>query len=142
MTETLTDYAVESITFELTELEQLNIDVAEIAGWENIEEWNPNPKARKPKRSFTGTNKGHPELGVHIPDYVNDLNAIVSVFDAFDLDWNIGKDCNAYNCHGQGDGIGIIEEYAETPAIALCKLLLELDPKPETKPEVIEATFG
>lgn len=140
MTETLTNYTVETeaIAPELTELEQLNLKVAAIAGWEKIEVWNPHVA----KKTFTGWNEKNPKLGIFVPDYTSDLNAIVSVFDAFDLDWNIGKDCNAYNCHGQGDGIGIIEEYAETPAIALCKLLIELNPKLETKPEVIEATFG
>lgn len=106
---------------------ELNLAVAARAGWENIEEWNPNPKTRKPKRTFTGTNKKHPELGIFIPDYTSDLDAIVAAFDSFDLDWNIGKDCNAYNCGYIGETL-ITECYAETPAIALCKLLLKLAP--------------
>ena len=140
MTETATNYNVDAIASELTELEQLNLDVAAIAGWTNIEVWQPDRNL--PIRTFQGENKAHPKLGKFVPKYVESIDAIVAVFDAFDLDWNIGKDCNAYNCYGLGDGVEIIDEYAETPAIALCKLLLELNPKPETKPEVIEATFG
>lgn len=140
MTETATNYNVDAIASELTELEQLNLKVAAIAGWTDIEVWQL--ERNLPIKTFQGENKAHPELGKFVPKYVESIDAIVSVFDAFDLDWNIGKDCNAYNCYGQGGGIGIIDEYAETPAIALCKLLLELNPKPETKPEVIEATFG
>lgn len=132
----------------LTPLEQLNLDVAAIAGWENIEEWNPNPKTRKPKRTFTGTNKKHPELGVHIPDYTSDLNAIVAAFDAEKLGWTLSS-LGYASC-------GITGAYAETPAIALCKLLIELAPNlPKSEevqvidddgdidePKVIEAAFG
>lgn len=168
MTEAATEYKTDDAIapadgLQLTPLEQMNLAVAAIAGWENIQEWNPNPKTRKPKRAFTGTNKKHPELGVHIPDYTRDLNAIVAVF----------TDCmGTLGCHFQLDfapseyysppskpflatGFGR-HVYNESPAIALCKLLLELAPTlPKSEevqvidddgdidePKVIEAIFG
>lgn len=140
----------------LTPLEQLNLDVAAIAGWENIEEWNPNPKTRKPKRTFTGTNKKHPELGIHIPDYTSDLNAIANALNQFRIDWTVSADGDAFSLSEGKNGLDV-EVSGETPAIALCKLLLELAsnlPKSEPEiqvidddgdvdaPTVIEATFG
>ena len=144
----------------LTPLEQLNLDVAAIAGWENIEEWNPNPKTRKSKRTFTGTNKKHPELGVHIPDYTSDLNAIAKALKLMDIDWSTSSRGYALNLCTPSfkDGKSfVVEAYGQTPAIALCKLLLELAPTlPKPEPEVqiidddgdideskvIEAVFG
>lgn len=133
-------------------LEQLNLYVAAIAGWENIEEWNPNPKTRKPKRTFTGTNKKHPELGVHIPDYTSDLNAITSAIRGLDIYYRVSYDPVLRIAHA----FSLTEHDAhdETEAIALCKLLLQLAPKPEPQvqiidddggidePTVIEAMFG
>ncbi len=54
---TNTSNETETIAPELTELDQLNLKVAAIAGWENIQEWNPNPKTSKFKKVFQGTNK-------------------------------------------------------------------------------------
>ncbi len=114
---------------------ELNLAVAAIAGWENIQEWNPNPKTEKPKKVFQGTNKKHPELGIFVPDYTRDLNAIIAVF----------TDCmGTLGCHFQLDfapseyysppskpflaaGFGH-HVYDESPAIALCKLLLGIAP--------------
>ncbi len=104
---------------------KLTLEVAAIAGWENIEEWNPNPKTEKPKRTFTGTNKNHPELEI-VPDYTSDLNAIAKVFDFLDLDWACNRNANRYAYathykHGQ-----MVTTTDSSLAIALCKLLLKL----------------
>lgn len=147
MTETIATYSVEpsddrdftleeiqaiaddAIAFELTELEQLNLKVAAIAGWENIKEWNP---SHKPKKVFQGTNKKHPELGIFVPDYTRDLDAIAPLV-----------------AH-------LVASSEISLAHALCKLLLELAPNlPKfelevqvidddgdiDEPTVIEATF-
>jgi hypothetical protein len=169
MTETATNYNVDAIASELTELEQLNLKVAAIAGWENIEEWSPNPKTRKPKRTFTGTNKKHPELGIFVPDYTGDLNAIADLVNRFCfIDGRIYKvtfepSDPEYGSLGEfrvfsEDIHRKYEAFGISMALALCAFLLELHPylilhpeaiaafekisKPETKPEVIEATFG
>lgn len=156
MTEVIEDIAT------LTPLEQLNLDVAAIAGWENIEEWNPNPKTRKPKKTFTGTNKKHPELGVHIPDYTSDLNAIENLLDRLDvayqvIRWKIGNQkIGKYNIVFQGVGAEYRDKSANNYAwfdslpLGLCKLLLELAPTLPKSEEVqvidddgdIEAIFG
>lgn len=123
---------------------ELNLAVAAIAGWENIQEWNPNPKTEKPKKVFQGTNKKHPELGIFVPDYVRDLNAITKAFDLLGLDWNIGKDCDAYSFI---DNKLNMNAFGKTPAIALCKLLLGIAPRlsdiagAETQPELDRGDF-
>ncbi len=110
---------------------ELNLAVAAIAGWENIEEWNPNPKTEKPKKVFQGTNKKHPELGIFVPDYVRDLNAITLVFRQLKICYRLvylpamhGTDasCRATTLTCPVDCCG------ETEAIALCKLLLSIAP--------------
>ncbi len=156
MTETTPTYSVETEAI-ADPLLELKLKVAAIDGWENIHEWNP---SHKPRKVFQGTNKKHPELGIFIPDYTSDLNAIVSVF---------VRRMGALGCHFQLDfmpseyysppskpflaaGFGH-HVYDESPAIALCKLLLELTPDPSDvkiidddgdvdEPTVIEATFG
>ena len=138
MTETSATYQVEqAIATELTSLEQLNLDVAAIAGWENIEEWSLNPRVQKPKRVFQGTNKHHPELGIFLPDYVNDFNAIAKCLDRFKIYWSVFADGYAFSLVEGKEGLDC-EAYGETPAIALCKLLLELNPKPEPEVQVID----
>lgn len=98
---------------------ELSLAVAARAGWENIQEWNP---SHKPKKVFQGTNKKHPELGIFVPDYVRDLNAIVKAFDFLGISWNV----DVYGSASTFDPY--VETFGETPAIALCKLLLELAP--------------
>ena len=107
---------------------ELNLKVAAIAGWENIEEWNP---SNKPKKVFQGTNKKHPEIGIFVPDYVRDLNAIAAVFKWLKICYRLtylpamhGTDsaCRATTLTCPVDCCG------DNEAIALCKLLLELTP--------------
>ena len=120
ITETVFDFPSPLAHDHVDPLLELNLKVAAIAGWENIQEWNP---SHKPRKVFQGTNKKHPELGIFVPDYTSDLNAITKAFDLLGLDWNIGKDCDAYNLIGSKLNMNA---FGETPAIALCKLLLEL----------------
>ena len=134
MTETATNYNVDAIASELTELEQLNLKVAAIAGWTDIEVWQL--ERNLPIRTFQGENKAHPELGKFVPKYVESIDAIVKVFALHDINWTVNSYACAFTIAPYAETLG------DTPAIALCKLLLELNPKPETKPEVIEATFG
>lgn len=132
------------------ELIDLNLKVAAIAGWTDVKIWNPSAI----KKSYTGVNLAHPELGVHIPNYVEDLNAITKVFLHLKLQWNLETawDGRSYASDHLGN-----EYVAEFPAIALCKLLIAINPepiKPESEvavidddgdidePTVIEATFG
>ena len=110
---------------------ELNLAVAARAGWENIEEWSPNPKTRKPKRTFTGTNKKHPELGVHIPDYTSDLNAITKVFEFLDIEFELTRlpiMPNGKKQYIAYSGNTNRQKHLTNPAIALCKLLLKLAP--------------
>lgn len=144
MTETSATYFVEppAIATELTELEQLNLKVAAIAGWEKIEIWNPHVA----KRTFTGWNEKNPSLGVFVPDYTSDLNAIVTVFYAFEIpfDFTYSPACESHDDQFIAWSQLRFRQEARSPAIALCKLLLELAPnlpKPELKLTVIEATF-
>ena len=144
MTETTTPYSVENaaIATELTELEQLNLKVAAIAGWESVEIWNLNVA----KKTFTGANKKHPELGNFIPDYTSDLNAIVAVFMQVGLlPELISTKPSLYRknevewaaIHKSPFGAGYTRFTDSNPAIALCKLLIELT-KPEPEIQVID----
>jgi hypothetical protein len=122
MTDTSATYETEpAIAVELSPLEQMNLDVAAIAGWENVEPWN----LKLPKRVYVGTNKKHPDLGIFVPNYVSDLNAITKVFDRLNLGWTLSS-LGYASC-------SVLGAYAETPAIALCKLLLELSPQPQVQ---------
>jgi hypothetical protein len=127
------------------DLEQINHAVAAIAGWTDIKEWE---FSRKAKPIYQGRNLSQPESGIFVPSYASDLNAITKAFDLLGLDWNIGQDCEAYSLIG-GE---CTDAHGETPAIALCKLLLAINPeplKPVTKEDpqqiestVVEAAFG
>lgn len=120
----------------INETEQINLAIAAIAGWTNIEIWNE----KATRKTWTGTNLAHPELGRFIPNYVDSLDAIKQVFDHLKLGWTL----TSLGCASNG----IIGAYASSPAIAMCKLLLEINPEP-IKPEseqaqtsIVEATFG
>lgn len=116
---------------ELAELEQLNLKVAAIAGWESVEIWNLNVA----KKTFTGTNKKHPELGNFVPDYTSDLNAIAKVFRRLNLFYQLAW--MSKSNLARANDINDREAKAETEAIALCKLLTELT-KPEPKMQIVD----
>lgn len=145
MTETTTNYDVTEIAPEpkLTELDELNLQVAAIAGWTDIKHWNGNLKVAYAKKTFIGVNKNHPELGVFVPNYASDLNAIASVFYSFEIpfDFTYSPCCEDHDDQFLAWSQLRHRQEARSPAIALCKLLVELNPKPRTKPEVIEAIF-
>ena len=112
----------------------LNLKVAAIAGWTDIKEW----ERKALKKAFVGTNKSHPELGIFVPNYIESLDAIAKVFLHFELCWKlvVAWDGRAYASskqNGQHDAL-----VGSTPAIALCKLLIEIAPTPkEAKTERI-----
>ena len=122
-------------------LSDLNLKVAVIAGWTDIKEWD----GKAVKKTFVGTNKSHPELGIFVPNYIESLDAITKVFLCLKLNWgsSVGWDGLSYVKHyANGKDIGCS---GKTPAIALCKLLIEIDPtpeKPKPKIAVIEAVFA
>ncbi len=117
------------------ELINLNSQVAEIAGWTDIKIWNPSAL----KKSYTGVNLAHPELGVHIPNYVESIDAIALVFQHHQLNWDASV---AWNGKSYAKDYHFNKNYgaeAQNLALALCKLLLEINPdpiKPSPKPKV------
>lgn len=137
--------------FVINETEQINLAVAAIAGWTNIKLWNSDPKTTIAKRTFIGTNEAHPELGIFIPNYVESLDAISWVFLKLGIYPTLNFEKNRAIWQDEG-GYGHSSGNCESPAIAMCKLLLKINPdpiKPTPKTEaaqaqslVVEATFG
>lgn len=129
---------------EVSELESINLAVAAIAGWTEIELWNtykPEDKSPNPLRVYQGTNAAHPELGIFIPKYTESLDAI------YGLMHNILAKLNAtftlqYLCTESRFSARAMGQltYADTPALALCKLLIKINPA-LIAPLVFEAEF-
>lgn len=129
------------------DLIELNLKVAAIAGWTDIEVWNP----KAIKISYVGTNLAHPELGVHIPNYVESIDAIAKVFILLHIDWSSKV---AWNGRAYASNYGFGKDKrkeGESLAIALCKLLIAINPDPikplpvsekESESTVIEASFN
>ena len=126
----------------------LNLKVAAIAGWTEIKEW----ERKAVKKAFVGTNRSHPELGIFVPNYTESLDAIWGVFNKLQLkSFNVGEvsELNtgfAYEACISISSFGVqdIQRRAETPAIALCELLIAINPTPskaETEPAMIEAVL-
>ena len=126
--------------------EEINLAVAAIAGWTEIELWNthrPEDTSPNPLRVYQGTNADHPELGKFIPNYVGSLDAIWKVFESLRLkDFQvaecsgireIGGSYEALQCIGAHE---ILTQYGETPELALCKLLLAFNHTPIAPPQV------
>lgn len=123
--------------FEISELEHINFSVAVIHGWTDFEEWNPSPKDDKPVRVYQGTNEAHPELGKFIPNYVESLDAIIKLFRVFEIPFDF-----AYSPNADLENEAFIawsrlayRQEANSPAIALCKLLLAINPTPISAPQ-------
>jgi len=145
----------EAIAYRPSELELLNLKVAAIAGWTDIEEWQPDPKNPRTRKTFQGINLAHPELGRFVPNYVEDLNAIALVFQYHQLNWEASV---AWNGRSYAKDYHFNKNYGEEAnslAIALCKLLVSINPEPIKpqvqvidddgeidEPTVIEASFG
>lgn len=142
-----------------TKLELLNLQVAKKAGWTDIKVWNPSAI----KKSFVGVNLAHPELGVHIPDYTQSLDAIVKVFELLDIEFELTRlpiMPNGAKQYITYSGNTNRQKDLNNPALALCKLLLAINPNPIApllkeeaiavidddgeieEPTVIEACFG
>jgi hypothetical protein len=110
--------------------EEINLAVASIAGWTDIENWNTSAT----KKTYIGTNSAHPELGKFIPKYTESLDAIVKVFSDLGIDWELTS-------LGTAHGIPVMHPdeilyRVGTPALALCKLLLAINPTPIAPPQV------
>ena len=127
------------------DLIKLNLKVAAIAGWNDIEAWNP----KAIKISYVGTNLARPELGIHIPSYVESIDAIAKVFILLDIDWSSKVAWNGrayasnYGCGKNKRKERKERKEGESLAIALCKLLIAINPdpiKPAPKKEDIEST--
>jgi hypothetical protein len=115
---------------------EINRAVAEKAGWTEIEPWYSSgsfPDVLK------GTNVAHPELGKFVPKYVESLDAIWKVFEILGLSPCLLK------CQGEGyrdnpmyDAACLLQSAsAITPALALCKLLLAINPTPIAPRQVV-----
>ena len=129
------------------DLIELNLKVAAIAGWTDIEAWNP----KAIKISYVGTNLARPELGIHIPSYVESIDAIAKVFILLHIDWSSKV---AWNGRAYASNYGFGKDKrkeGESLAIALCKLLIAINPDPikplpvsekESESTVIEASFN
>ena len=121
------------------ELDELNLQVAAIAGWTDIAVWEP--ERNLPIKTYQGTNNAHPEFGKFVPKYVEDLNAIVLLLESLKIYPAIDftNDCVYYM--GRAEYTFNFSEGFRV-ALALCKLLIAINPQPISKPEIIEASFG
>ena len=126
MSETAIEYQTESpIDEPADELTELNFKVAAIAGWTEIKEWHIS--RNKLKKIYIGKSdrKG---LGIFIPDYTSDLTAISNVFRWLATSWSITQYKNTVVAWAINDEDKVFSQatHAESPAIALCNLLLKL----------------
>ena len=126
MTETAIKYQVESpIDEPADELTELNFKVAAIAGWTEIAEWHIS--RNKSKKIYIGKSD-RAGLGIFVPDYTSDLTAISNVFRWSATSWSITQYKNSVVAWAINDEDKVFSQatHAESPAIALCNLLLKL----------------
>ena len=126
MTETAIEYQVESqIAEPVDELTELNFKVAAIAGWTEIKEWHIS--RNKSKKIYIGKSD-RAGLGIFVPDYTSDLTAIANVFRWSATSWSITQYKNSVVAWAINDEDKVFSQatHAESPAIALCNLLLKL----------------
>ena len=126
MSETAIEYQVESQIVEpIDELTELNFKVAAIAGWTEIAEWHIS--RNKLKKIYIGKSDRR-ELGIFVPDYTSDLTAISNVFRWSATSWSITQYKNSVVAWAINDEDKVFSQatHAESPAIALCNLLLKL----------------
>ena len=104
--------------------EQINLAVAAIAGWTDIIVWQP--ERDLPVKTYQGTNPAHPECGTFVPDYINDLNAIILLLESLNIYPVIDfTDDRVY----YGEYIFDFSQEFEV-ALALCRLLIAINPTP------------
>ena len=126
MTETAIEYQTESqIDEPADELTELNFKVAAIAGWTEIKEWHIS--RNKLKKIYIGKSD-RAGLGIFVPDYTSDLTAISNVFRWSATSWSITQYKNSVVAWAINDEDKVFSQatHAESPAIALCNLLLKL----------------
>ena len=126
MTETAIEYQTESpIDEPADELTELNFKVAAIAGWTEIAEWHIS--RNKLKKIYIGKSD-RAGLGIFVPDYTSDLTAISNVFRWSATSWSITQYKNSVVAWAINDEDKVFSQatHAESPAIALCNLLLKL----------------
>jgi len=128
---------------EISEMDSINLAIAAIHGYTQIEVWNQFAL----KVTYQGVNDAHPELGKFVPNYAKSLDAIVLVFRALQLDyklqWSAGL--NYAIAEYVNDDYESIYQSGSTEAIALCKLLLVINPdpiKPKVGTDVFDIEFG
>ena len=130
MSEAAIGYQVESpIDEPADELTELNFKVAAIAGWTEIAEWHisRNQKANVLKKAYIGLSD-RTGLRTFVPDYTSDLTAISNVFRWSATSWSITQYKNSVVAWAINDEDKVFSQatHAESPAIALCNLLLKL----------------
>lgn len=116
--------------------QEINLAVATIAGWTDIEVYQRDRNLTI--KTYQGTNQAHPELGCFVPNYCESIDAIANVFIHLHLDYEltIFGDGRTYAKHYGVESNK--EAKGKTTAIALCNLLLEINPapiKPVPKPK-------
>ena len=122
-----------------TELEQLNHEVAAIAGWAGIKhlDTSRNQEIQPKKKLFVGNNKVHPDLGKLVPNYVGSIDAIAYALFELRILWRISQYedyCDAELIDCDDNQLLPLEKSAETPAIALCKLLVAIQATRKVNP--------
>lgn len=120
-------------------LTELNLKVAAIAGWTDITVWQP--ERNLAIKTYEGVNKASPEIGSFVPNYAEDLNAIFALFKLLSIEFHLTNEHQVVS-HNYFQASSLqkeswIKSLGETPAIALCKLLIAINPQP-----IIEASFG
>ena len=106
------------------ELETIHRAVAELCGWGSI-------KRIDTADGFT-VFRGKPKdctYMMFVPDYIISIDAIWKAFEGlgwhgFQLIEQVSRDINKYEASYSSNGINFIVTRANTPALALCKLLL------------------
>lgn len=123
----------------MTNNEEINLKVAAIAGWTEIELWNPSAS----NKTYIGTNAAHPELGKFLPKYTESLDAIWKVFECLGIkDFQVAECSGVYGLEKSYEALLCVNshetlaQYATAPALALCRLLIAINPDPIAPPQV------
>lgn len=123
----------------MTNIEEINLAVAAIAGWTEVELWNPSAT----NKTYIGTNAAHPELGKFPPKYTESLDAIWKVFECLGIkDFQVTECSGIYGLEKPYEALLCVNshetlvQYATTPALALCRLLIAINPAPIAPPQV------
>ena len=121
------------------EEKEINLKVATIAGWENIDLWRDGSKV------LVGTNAMRPELGKFVPVYTKDLGAIFKevahhtkpIGASFGVQFLPNPFYSPVDQPYLAYGYGLTF-YEASPALALCKLLLAIASEPNQVSSSVE----